>query len=415
MVQALGARLLDAAGHDLPPRRRRAGRRWPASTSTRCGHAGRDRDHRGDRRRQPTARARTGPPRSSDRRRAPAPAERRAAGARHCAGWSRVVAEAIGRDDGQPAPGAGAAGGTGLRRAGPAGRRRSGPGIELVLDLVDFAARLAGADLVITGEGSLDEQSLAGKAPIGVARAAGRAGRARGRRRRPEPAQRGPAARGRDRRGVPADRPRTGPGPEHRQRRAPAARGRPADRGGVAVDDRGCHGVPRLDADSRTGPGAAARSTVAGRHDHRGRAASDVAVGAPSRSRAGSIDLADDEVLLPGLVDTHVHVNEPGRTEWEGFATATTAAAAGGVTTILDMPLNSIPATTSVEALEIKRAAADGAGARRRGLLGRRGAGEPGAPGRAARGRGVRLQVLPARLRRAGVPAAVGRASCGRP
>jgi allantoinase len=70
--------------------------------------------------------------------------------------------------------------------------------------------------------------------------------------------------------------------------------------------------------------------------------------------------LAGDEVLLPGLVDTHVHVNEPGRTEWEGFATATRAAAAGGVTTILDMPLNSIPATTSVPALEAKRAAATG-------------------------------------------------------
>jgi allantoinase len=70
------------------------------------------------------------------------------------------------------------------------------------------------------------------------------------------------------------------------------------------------------------------------------------------------IELADDEVLLPGLVDTHVHVNEPGRTEWEGFATATRAAAAGGVTTILDMPLNSIPATTSVSALETKRAVA---------------------------------------------------------
>jgi allantoinase len=72
------------------------------------------------------------------------------------------------------------------------------------------------------------------------------------------------------------------------------------------------------------------------------------------------ITLADDEVLLPGLVDTHVHINEPGRTEWEGFATATSAAAAGGVTTVLDMPLNSIPATTSVEALNIKRVAADG-------------------------------------------------------
>jgi allantoinase len=70
--------------------------------------------------------------------------------------------------------------------------------------------------------------------------------------------------------------------------------------------------------------------------------------------------LAPDEVLLPGLVDTHVHVNEPGRTEWEGFATATRAAAAGGVTTIVDMPLNSLPPTLDVPALEVKRAAADG-------------------------------------------------------
>ena len=73
---------------------------------------------------------------------------------------------------------------------------------------------------------------------------------------------------------------------------------------------------------------------------------------------AETVDLADDEVLLPGLVDSHVHVNEPGRTEWEGFATATRAAAAGGVTTILDMPLNSIPPTTTVDGLEIKRKAA---------------------------------------------------------
>jgi allantoinase len=65
-------------------------------------------------------------------------------------------------------------------------------------------------------------------------------------------------------------------------------------------------------------------------------------------------------VLLPGLVDSHVHVNEPGRTEWEGFATATAAAAAGGVTTIVDMPLNSIPATVNVPALDVKRAAAVG-------------------------------------------------------
>ena len=69
---------------------------------------------------------------------------------------------------------------------------------------------------------------------------------------------------------------------------------------------------------------------------------------------------AGDLVVLPGLVDTHVHVNEPGRTEWEGFATATRAAAAGGVTTIVDMPLNSIPPTTTLEGLEEKRAAAEG-------------------------------------------------------
>lgn len=69
---------------------------------------------------------------------------------------------------------------------------------------------------------------------------------------------------------------------------------------------------------------------------------------------------AGASVVLPGLVDTHVHVNEPGRTEWEGFDTATRAAAAGGVTTIIDMPLNSIPPTTSVDALEEKRAAAEG-------------------------------------------------------
>ena len=72
---------------------------------------------------------------------------------------------------------------------------------------------------------------------------------------------------------------------------------------------------------------------------------------------SGVID-AGDLVVLPGLVDSHVHVNEPGRTDWEGFVHATRAAAAGGVTTIVDMPLNSIPATTSVEALDTKRRAA---------------------------------------------------------
>lgn len=69
---------------------------------------------------------------------------------------------------------------------------------------------------------------------------------------------------------------------------------------------------------------------------------------------------AFDSIVMPGLVDTHVHVNEPGRTAWEGFESATRAAAAGGVTTIVDMPLNSIPATTTREALQEKLATASG-------------------------------------------------------
>ncbi|MFP4600145.1 MAG: allantoinase AllB [Persicimonas sp.] len=69
---------------------------------------------------------------------------------------------------------------------------------------------------------------------------------------------------------------------------------------------------------------------------------------------------ADDSVVMAGLVDAHVHINEPGRTEWEGFETATRAAAAGGVTTLIDMPLNCIPATTSVAGLHTKLDAARG-------------------------------------------------------
>jgi allantoinase len=65
-------------------------------------------------------------------------------------------------------------------------------------------------------------------------------------------------------------------------------------------------------------------------------------------------------VLLPGLVDSHVHINEPGRTEWEGFQTATQAAASGGVTTLVDMPLNCIPETIDAQALDVKRKAAEG-------------------------------------------------------
>src|SRR5579884_3052946 len=66
------------------------------------------------------------------------------------------------------------------------------------------------------------------------------------------------------------------------------------------------------------------------------------------------IEELGDQVIMPGLVDSHVHVNEPGRTEWEGFTTATRAAAAGGITTIADMPLNCQPVTTTGDALEVK-------------------------------------------------------------
>lgn len=75
---------------------------------------------------------------------------------------------------------------------------------------------------------------------------------------------------------------------------------------------------------------------------------------------ANSVEDLGQLAILPGLIDPHVHLNEPGRTEWEGFATGTAAAAAGGITTLVDMPLNSSPVTTSVAALQAKQAAAEG-------------------------------------------------------
>jgi allantoinase len=82
----------------------------------------------------------------------------------------------------------------------------------------------------------------------------------------------------------------------------------------------------------------------------------------PHDDRPDGVPLLDTGALIvmPGIVDSHVHVNEPGRTEWEGFEHATQAAAAGGVTTLVDMPLNSVPATTTVAGLEQKRRAASG-------------------------------------------------------
>jgi allantoinase len=87
-----------------------------------------------------------------------------------------------------------------------------------------------------------------------------------------------------------------------------------------------------------------------------------VAVAPIGQAAAGTevIELGADEVLLPGLVDTHVHVCEPGHADWEGFASATQAAALGGITTLVDMPLDSVPSTTTVPALELKRRAAAG-------------------------------------------------------
>ncbi len=86
------------------------------------------------------------------------------------------------------------------------------------------------------------------------------------------------------------------------------------------------------------------------------------AVVSPDQVPAEGYKLHDfgEAAILPGLVDSHVHINEPGRTEWEGFETATRAAAAGGYTLLVDMPLNCLPATTTVAALEAKRAAAHG-------------------------------------------------------
>ena len=99
-----------------------------------------------------------------------------------------------------------------------------------------------------------------------------------------------------------------------------------------------------------TGP---ASIHVRGEHIARLGAWDDVPAGA-------QLDDVGELAVLPGVVDTHVHLNEPGRTDWEGFATATRAAAIGGVTTLVDMPLNSIPPTTTREALAAKREAARG-------------------------------------------------------
>ncbi len=96
-----------------------------------------------------------------------------------------------------------------------------------------------------------------------------------------------------------------------------------------------------------------------GDRDSRARRSSTWSIAA-SLPESCPVEDVGDRVVLPGLVDTHVHINEPGRTEWEGFETATRAAAAGGITTLVDMPLNSSPVTTTAEALALKIEAARG-------------------------------------------------------
>ena len=128
-----------------------------------------------------------------------------------------------------------------------------------------------------------------------------------------------------------------------------------------------------------------------------------IAICRPSEVPADSIvHDCGNYALLPGLVDTHVHINQPGRTEWEGFRTATQAAAAGGYTTLIDMPLNCLPETTTVAALEEKRARSAGRMLRRLGALGRCRRRQSAAHSATGACRSSRLQVLPhlSRLRR---------------
>src|SRR6266852_7822664 len=84
-----------------------------------------------------------------------------------------------------------------------------------------------------------------------------------------------------------------------------------------------------------------------------------IIAGVGSYEGSSAQDFAD-LVIMPGIVDTHVHINEPGRADWEGFATATLAAAAGGVTTLIEMPLNSIPSTVTLAGFREKLSAAAG-------------------------------------------------------
>lgn len=328
------------------------------------------------------------------------------------------LAETLGDSahDAAKAPGAGAAGGVGFVALTVLAATRR-PGIDVVLDLVALDDAVTGADLLITGEGSLDEQSLGGKTPMGVL-AVGQAhnvpviavcGRTTlddqtlrktgfeatyaladlapdsrtSMREAPRLLRTIGGAIGQKYCGAVDYPPARGEAKSRAERLALVERAEQiavANRAndperirelirdysaeqGISPTDGGddvptCSGTPRRDRYDLVVRG---RQVSCGDHF----AAREVAV------RDGKIvaieplgaqlegdrvvELAEDETLIPGLVDTHVHVNEPGRTEWEGFESATRAAAAGGVTTIVDMPLNSVPATVNEPALTYKR------------------------------------------------------------
>ena len=265
-------------------------------------------------------------------------------------------------DDAALAPGSGAAGGVGFAAIAVLGAHRR-PGIDVVLEFAGLAEALQGADAVITGEGSLDEQSLGGKTPVGVARAAATAGL---------PAY---AVCGRTTLSA-ADLASAGFSGVRSLAELEPDSARSIAMAAPLLERVAASLGAQIAADLAAGVAAGAavaydrvligeRVLVDGAFVpaeigiRNGRVAAIVPLG--TGLAGAEIDrLAPDDVLIPGLVDTHVHVNEPGRTEWEGFASATRAAAAGGVTTIIDMPLNSIPPTVSVAALDEKRAATAG-------------------------------------------------------
>ena len=145
-----------------------------------------------------------------------------------------------------------------------------------------------------------------------------------------------------------------------------------------------------------------------GRAHRLGRGPRPIGPSASPRWSAGAL------LVMPGVVDTHVHLNDPGRADWEGFEHGTRAAAAGGVTTVVDMPLNSVPVDHERGRVRGQAARRGRTVSRRRRLLGRRGAGECRRARAAGGRRRARLQVLPVAVRRGRVRARRTRPICAR-